>query len=116
MRSGAPTLDGRGKMPARASVFAAAFIVTTIFAGQAPAQQKSQAWTWCVNDAKASADLQISGCTTVIQSGRETTRNIAIAFNNRGNAYHDKKEYDRAIADYDQAVKLDPNYARAYYN
>jgi len=27
----------------------------------------AQAWKWCLNEDKASPDLQISGCTTVIQ-------------------------------------------------
>src|ERR1700722_16522588 len=83
--------------------------------GAAGAEQ-SQEWKWCINEGKDSPDLQISGCTAVIQSGRETTKNIAIAFNNRGNAWHDKKDYEHAIQDYDQAVKLDPNYAGAFSN
>lgn len=33
---------------------------------------------------------------------------------NRGNAHADKKEYDRAIADFDQAIKLDQQNAYAY--
>ncbi len=50
----------------------------------------------------------------MIQSGREGQKNLAIAFNNRGNAYSDKKDYDRAIADYDAAIRLDPNFALAF--
>jgi tetratricopeptide (TPR) repeat protein len=34
----------------------------------------------------------------------------------RGNAWTYKQEYDRAIADYNQAIRLDPNYALAYNN
>ena len=40
----------------------------------------------------------------------------AIAFNNRGIAYHDKGDNDRAIADYDEAIRLDPKFARAFIN
>ena len=32
----------------------------------------------------------------------------------RGNSWADKKEYDEAIADYDQAIRLDPNFATAH--
>ncbi len=39
-----------------------------------------------------------------------------MAFNNRGSAYADKGQTDRAIQDHDQAIKLNPNYAAAFYN
>ena len=42
--------------------------------------------------------------------------NIPIAYNNRGNAYLVKHQYDRAIADYDAAIRLKPDFAVAYYN
>jgi len=61
-------------------------------------------------------DLKISGCTAVIQSGHETQQNLAIAFYNRGNAYVRKGQNDRAIQDYDQAIRLNPNFADAFYN
>jgi tetratricopeptide (TPR) repeat protein len=71
--------------------------------------QQIQAWEWCRNQGGSVAlDLRISGCTTVIQSGRENPKGLANAFNSRGNAYWAKKEYDPAIADYDQAIKLNP--------
>lgn len=38
------------------------------------------------------------------------------AHNNRGSLYNDKGEYDRAIADFDRALALDPNYYLAYGN
>src|SRR5476649_1958968 len=80
-------------------------------AQQAPAQQQTaqqtQAWDWCKNQGGSVAvDLRVSGCTTVIQSGRENPKNLAFAFNSRGNAYWAKKDYDHAVADYDQAIKL----------
>ena len=62
-----------------------------------------------MNKEKASPDLQVSGCTTVIQSGKETKKNLSIAFNNRGNGYRAKNYNDTALADYNQAIRLDPN-------
>ena len=35
---------------------------------------------------------------------------------NRGDGYQARKDYDRAIADYDAALKLDPKFHRAYNN
>ncbi len=42
--------------------------------------------------------------------------NLAVAFYNRGNAYSAKRRYDLAIADFDFAVKLNPEYTIAYNN
>jgi tetratricopeptide (TPR) repeat protein len=40
---------------------------------------------------------------------------FAVAYHSRGHAYQAKHEIDRAIADYDQAIRLQPNYAAALY-
>ena len=34
----------------------------------------------------------------------------------RGNAYYDKGDYDHAIADFTQGLRIDPNFAWMYYN
>jgi tetratricopeptide (TPR) repeat protein len=76
--------------------------------------QTQQEFDWCVNkDNQYARDLQINGCTASIQSssGRD-----ARAYNNRGVAYKAKGDLNRAIADYNQAIALDPKYAVAYYN
>jgi tetratricopeptide (TPR) repeat protein len=38
------------------------------------------------------------------------------AYNERGRAYFNKDDYDRAIADYTQALKINPNHAAAKKN
>ena len=43
-----------------------------------------------------------------LQRGHPTRSQDARAYNNRGNAWRDKKEYDKAIADYNEAIRLDP--------
>jgi tetratricopeptide (TPR) repeat protein len=40
----------------------------------------------------------------------------AVAYNNRSAAYLKKRDYDRAIADANQAIKLQPNYFQPYLN
>jgi len=40
--------------------------------------------------------------------------NRAGIYTDRGRAYYDKKDYDRAIADYDEALKINPNLVPAY--
>ena len=79
------------------------------------AAQSSRSWAWCVNQGSTfSADQRINGCSSIIQSGRETRRNLAIAYYSRGLAYYDKGDDDRAIAEYIEAIRLDPKFAQAY--
>jgi tetratricopeptide (TPR) repeat protein len=61
-------------------------------------------------------DQKISGCTVLIDSGAVNGRGAAGAFNNRGMAYQDKSQIDRAIQDFNQSIGLDPDNARAFNN
>src|SRR5690242_15224276 len=71
----------------------------------APAQQPPN--PGCQNQGNAVApDLAIRACTA----------EIAAAFNKRGNAYRAKGDLERAIADYDEAIRLDPGDASAFVN
>ena len=65
---------------------------------------------------RTSAEPQIMGCTALIKSGLENSQTLVIAYNNRGNAYTSKGEYELAIRDYDELIKLDPNYAKSFNN
>jgi tetratricopeptide (TPR) repeat protein len=40
----------------------------------------------------------------------------AAAYNNRGFAYADQRKFDKAISDYNEAIRLNPNLAIAYNN
>jgi tetratricopeptide (TPR) repeat protein len=70
----------------------------------------------CNGRDRSSPELQISGCTELMKSDINNSRVMAIAYNNRGNAYTTKGEYDLAIRDYDQSIKLNPNYAKPLNN
>lgn len=61
-------------------------------------------------------DRRISGCTAVIRSGDYSGKDLAAAYTNRGNAYDDLGEYNRAIDDYTEALRIEPGYASAYNN
>ena len=40
----------------------------------------------------------------------------ALAYSGRGDAYLEKGDFDGALADFDQAIKVDPRYPNAYHN
>jgi len=58
---------------------------------------------------------QIVGCSDAIKSGSLAGKPLAAAFGNRGRAYFDNGELDRAIADYDQALTIDASSAVLFY-
>ena len=41
---------------------------------------------------------------------------FASAYNNRGNAFRDMRQYGKAIQDYNRAISLNPKFAKAYSN
>jgi tetratricopeptide (TPR) repeat protein len=98
---------------ARAAAAVAICCVAVAARAQTPTSL-SQDWTWCLNKERAAPDLQISGSTTVIQSGTARGKDLAVAFNQRGNARRAKGDHDRTIVDYDEAIRFDPDNAAPY--
>ena len=52
----------------------------------------------------------------VRQASARLAPKSALAFNNRGNVWDDEKNFDKAIADYDEAIRINPHYALAFMN
>lgn len=75
----------------------------------------SQEIRHCVSD-DMHPDIRIVACTRNIQSGRFIGSNLAVAFNNRGLAYKNKGQWDRAIADYSESIRLNPDDAQVFNN
>src|SRR2546429_3191166 len=78
--------------------------------------QAQQQVDWCTGKSGATLEQQVSGCTALIESGNYTGKNLAIVFYDRGIAYYAKKDYESAIADHTEAIRLNPNYAFAFNN
>ena len=58
----------------------------------------------------------VAACTRQIHSGRWKGKDLAVSYNNRGNAYRDNGEFDLALADFNTAIRLAPTYYLPYNN
>jgi tetratricopeptide (TPR) repeat protein len=69
----------------------------------------------CGGGGEATINTIIEGCTKVIEAGPDGPQ-LAVGYNNRALAYRYAKDYDRAIQDYNDAVRLKPTWAVPYNN
>jgi lipoprotein NlpI len=93
------------------------FLLALIFLHAAPClAQSNDDFKLCVANSQANPDSALRSCTAAIQSGNLSQRDLATAFNNRGNAYFGKGDDDHAIQDYSQAIRLNPTYSSAFSN
>ncbi len=96
----------------RRALAAALLIAATGLPLATATAQTAEQWK-CRGDAD-DLDEQIAGCTRAIESGKYHGRNLAWAYINRGSVYDYKRDFDRAIRDYNEAIRLDPDAAVAY--
>jgi hypothetical protein len=71
---------------------------------------------WCNYEADGPPNKKLDACTAMIDSGKYAGNDLADIMLMRARVY----EYNvlnaaRALADYDRTIKLNPNYAPAYY-
>src|SRR5687767_4628448 len=108
---------GRNRGMRGATIAALVLSLATSAAAQAPTLQHIEKHTeLCNRVSHTLPEDRIAGCTALIESGAQTTRMLAIAYNNRGNAYFRNGDYDPAIEDYSKSIQADPKYARAFNN
>src|SRR6266480_2166495 len=60
------------------------------------------------------ADVGGAACSRIIDDASEQVAERVKAFTNRGRGSFNRKDYDRAIADYGEAIKLSPKDASAF--
>ena len=93
-------------------VAAAAALAGFSVSGQAIAQTQQQR-DWCYDD-KATDAQTIDGCTALITVGNLRGRDLAIVLYDRGLSYENTNKNLEAMADFSQAIALDPNYPDAF--
>src|SRR5258706_429206 len=106
---------GRG-VCMRALTVMALMAVTTMMLPAATRAQQSDDRSRCFAREGASPEDKLQSCTAVIQSGGQTPQGLVAAFNSRGNVHLNNRNYDRAIDDYNETIRIDPKYAIGFYN
>jgi lipoprotein NlpI len=95
--------------------FALALALTLIASGPAFARGLDDAGAAMIAAQHGDYDQAIRLLTSALAAGDLSPANTMLAYHNRGNAYQDKGDYARAIADYETAIRLKPDYANAWY-
>jgi tetratricopeptide (TPR) repeat protein len=93
------------------SVTIASTLLLVVSAISASAADKS-VWDKC-NQIR-NTDASIAACTQILEAPGETASDRAIAYSIRGGVYQAKGDSDHAIADFTQAIEINPQDARAY--
>jgi tetratricopeptide (TPR) repeat protein len=99
-----------------AMIIALAAAVPAITLPNAPARAGFDEDQQLCNTGGTDPASRTAACTRQIESGRWQGLNLAVSYSNRGIAYFNQGEFDRAIADYNQALTLNPKSAAAYNN
>lgn len=89
-------------------VFALALSISLCPTGGALAQKADDNWRQCASNA-AAPDVKIAACSAVIEAGGGTKKTLNAALYNRGGAYSAAGQFDKAVADFTQALQLNPN-------
>lgn len=63
---------------------------------------------------KESSEAAIATCSRVITSGRYLGRKLAGLYEKRGLEFRKKGQFDRSLADYNEAIRIDPKYDSAF--
>jgi tetratricopeptide (TPR) repeat protein len=89
-------------------------LMLVALAAATPASAQSPYWDRCkdVNNVDT-ADRAIAACNHILDD-RNEAKNRAMALRNRCGIYYTKNDYDLALADCNQAIRMEPNSAIAY--
>jgi tetratricopeptide (TPR) repeat protein len=71
-------------------------------------------WSQCRGEELVKRDERIRACTALIDAGAARPEKLAVAHLHRAVMRHEKGDFDAAMRDYDQAIRLKPDYADAF--
>src|SRR5260370_18349120 len=77
--------------------------------------RNQQLWQSCIG-ATTTADDRVTACSAVIDGKTEAGRKLAGAYCNRGHGLTEQRQLDAALADLNEAIRIDPAYPCAYTN
>jgi tetratricopeptide (TPR) repeat protein len=99
----------------RLSAICLAIIASSlVFPGSASAQTFDQQMSQCDGKNAETDDEIIKACTALIESGRLDPKQLSVAYAQRALGYQDK-DADRALADANEAIRIDPTSAKAFH-
>jgi lipoprotein NlpI len=98
-----------GKLIARGAFAGFCLIAGTALAEWTPDAQR------CAGN-EGSPDERIAACSRAIASGKLSAEDLATTHYNRALEWRAKREDDKALADYGEAIRINPRYAVAYNN
>ncbi len=97
----------------RGSLSSALVMLGVLGTDSAARAQSQEADEQC-HEAYVGRPQTIEICGALIDSGRAAGKDLAAAYNQRGKAYTSQRQYDRAISDFDEAIRIDPAFIDAY--
>ena len=100
-------------MQMRLSTYRLLACMAVVFLAGLPRVAAADEWDSCV---KLSDDLAVAGCSRAIDSHQYTGRSLARLYARRGGAYQAQGDVNRAVADYNESMRIDPTYPAAYNN
>src|SRR4051794_10624574 len=94
-----------------------ALLVVLLVPGATALAQWNQDAQECFEETKPesfNAEKALPFCERAIKSGELTKKNVGAMYYYRGTIWTSKRDHERALDDYMQAVKLDPTLPQAY--
>lgn len=95
---------------------AASVVLFAAGGGEAAAAQPADTGKICTGGTQASPDDRIGACSSLIGAQAGDNERLSVLLTSRGSAWRQQGDLDRALADHDEAIRLQPGSALLYFN